>query len=78
MEVGTLTRCEVDRGVVAYCFDLRTNDLATTLITNPHAGREHVFKAYRVIGEPSDPVTLRDRSRILVALADAKEDEDDQ
>lgn len=76
--VGTLTRREVDRVVVAYSFDLRTNDLTTTLFANPHANREHVFKAYRTAGEPADPVTLRERSRVLAGLASVQEDEDDQ
>ncbi|ETX05648.1 MAG: hypothetical protein ETSY2_21770, partial [Candidatus Entotheonella gemina] len=44
VEVGTLTRREVAHVVVAYSFDLRTNDFSTTLVPNPQAGTEHVFK----------------------------------
>ena len=83
VEVGTLTRREVDQVVVAYSFDLRTNQLATTQVANPNAGREHVFKAYRVAGDPADTVSLRARSQVLVGLEasaraseDVEEDED--
>lgn len=58
-EVGILIRREVKRMVVAYQFDLRTNELSTTLVRNPNAGREHVFRAWRVDGDPEEPVTLR-------------------
>lgn len=68
LEVGTLTRCEVDQVVVVYSFDLRTNELATTSVPNPGASREHVFKAYRVAGDPEDVVTLRTRSQVLANL----------
>ena len=63
VEIGEITRREVDQMVVAYSFDLRTNELGTTLVANPNAGQEHVFKAYRVAGDPIEPVTLRERSR---------------
>jgi hypothetical protein len=80
VEVGILARREVERLVVAYSFDLRTNELATTLLPNPSAGREHVFKAYRVQGEPIDPVSLRPRSNVLAELARAESplDNDDE
>ena len=58
VEVGTLVRREVDEIVATYSFDLRTNEMATPHVPNPNAGREHVFKAYRIAGDPSDPVTL--------------------
>lgn len=61
VKVGTLIRREVNEVVVAYSFDLRTNEMDTTQIPNPGAGREHVFKAYRCTGEPADGVTLRVR-----------------
>ena len=62
VEVSTLRRREADRITVAYTFDLRTNELDTTLVENPNAGREHVFKAYRIDGDPREPVRLRERS----------------
>ena len=80
VEVGTFTRREVDEVVVAYSFDLRTNQLATTRVANPNAGREHVFKAYRVAGDPAEVVRLRARSQILAGLATAEaavEDDED-
>lgn len=78
VEVGTLTRREVDQVVVAYSFDLRTNKIATTHIPNPNAGREHVFKAYRVADDPTDAITLRAQQQVLAELdAEAASDEDD-
>lgn len=79
IEVGTLTRREVERVVVAYSFDLRTNEIVTTDVANASAGREHVFKAYRVAGDPEDAVTLRARKRVLAELgaADAAQDDDE-
>ena len=58
VELGILSRREVDQMVVAYNFDLRTNELKTTQVPNPNAGRERVFKVYRVEGDPTDPVSL--------------------
>lgn len=68
VEVGTLTRREVDHVVVAYSFDLRTDELATRHVPNPNAGVEHVFKAYRVERDPTETVTLRPCDRVLAAL----------
>lgn len=58
-EVGVLVRREVEEVAIAYSFDLRTNKLTTKLVTNPNAGREHVFKAYRLPDDPIEPVRLR-------------------
>ncbi|MHB8388895.1 MAG: hypothetical protein ACYDBH_04840 [Acidobacteriaceae bacterium] len=79
VEVGTLGRREVDQVVVAYSFDLQANEIATTNVPNPSAGREHAFKAYRVPGDPADAVTLRARNRVLAELnaAEAAEGEAD-
>ncbi len=79
VEVGTFTRREVDNVVVAYNFDLQTNELKTTLLPNPTAGTEHVFKAYRLDGEPLDAVSLRARAKILAELGseDARLEEDE-
>ena len=59
VEIGTLTRREVKNVVTAYSFDLVTNEIETRLVPNPNAGREHGFNAYRLPGDPSDPVTMR-------------------
>lgn len=66
--VGTLTRREVDNLVVAYEFDLRSNELRTTTAPNPSAGQEHVFIAYRLVGDPEDTVSLRSRDAVLSEL----------
>lgn len=60
IEIGSLTRCEAAHVVVAYRFDLRDSQLQTTKMDNPHAGRKHVFKLYRVKGDPITEVFLRE------------------
>jgi len=67
-EVGVLRRREVDEVVGSYSFNLETNELGTGKIPNPNGGKEHVFKAYRVAGDPMDLVTLRDRAELLREL----------
>jgi hypothetical protein len=49
--IGELVRTEAANLVVAYRFDLRTNDLTPNTIPNPHAGRKHTFRAWRLRGE---------------------------
>lgn len=78
MEVGTLTRQEVDEVVVAYSFDLRINEIATTKIPNPSRGKVHIFKAYRMTGDPVERVFLRERSRVMAALTPENSDNDDE
>jgi hypothetical protein len=68
-EIGMLTRREVEQMVVAYSFDLRTNELVTKKMLNPNAGQEHVFKVFRVAGDPTDPVSLRETAHIVATLA---------
>lgn len=70
IDIATLTRREVERVVVAYDFDLRSNELKTKRVRNPNAGTEHVFRAYRVQGDPSGSVELRERSREMAEKAD--------
>ncbi len=65
-EIAVLTRKESERMVVAYKFDLRTNELSAMFVDNPNAGHTHVFKAYRVGDDPLESVTLRERSREIV------------
>ena len=57
--VGNLSRREADELVVAYSFDLQSNELQPTKVSNPHAGREHGFQAWRLTGSPTDPVSMR-------------------
>jgi len=66
--VGTLRRREVDQIVITYKFDLKRNTLQTTTAPNPNAGLEHVFVAYRLEGDPIEPVSLRSREHILNEL----------
>lgn len=61
IEVAVLTGKEVKHMVVAYNFDLRTNELSAKLVPNPAAGRAHVFKVYGVNGDLEEPVTLSER-----------------
>ena len=58
VEVGTLTRCESAHRVTAYKFDLESNEIEARHAPNPHAGRRHTFKALRVPGDPTAPVSL--------------------
>jgi hypothetical protein len=39
-------------------FDLQTNQLRAKTVANPGAGREHVFRAWRLKGSPADPVSM--------------------
>lgn len=56
--VGNLERREADQLVVSYSFDLRTNELAIETVPNPGAGRLHQFRAWRLDGDPPDPVSM--------------------
>lgn len=77
VEVGALARTEVDSMVATYQFDLKTNRIQATLLPNPNAGALHEFKAYRMSGDPIEPITMRDRSKVLAELARAEADEED-
>jgi hypothetical protein len=68
----------VDNVVVAYRFDLRKNELKTSTAPNPYAGREHVFHAYRLEGDPMGAVSLRSREAVLKELAEANEELDNE
>ena len=59
LSVGKLIRREADELVVAYSFDLQSNELQPKKIPNPHAGREHGFQAWRLKGSPTDSVSMR-------------------
>jgi hypothetical protein len=60
VHVGDLARRETEELVVAYSFDLRTNELLSKRIPNPGVGEEHRFRAWRLAGSPDNPVTLKD------------------
>ena len=57
-EIATLTRREATHEVVAYRFDMRSNELNIELVPNPDSGKEHVFKVYRINGDLGTPVSL--------------------
>jgi len=56
--VGRLTRIEDESLVVGYTFDLRTNELKAEKVSNPSAGTEHRFIAYRLKTQATKPVTM--------------------
>ena len=67
-KVGDLVRRETSRFVAGYRFDLTTNELFPEHRSNPNAGREHPFSAYRLEGEPPGPVRLRDQRQVFREL----------
>jgi len=56
--VGSLVRKEADELVVAYEFDLTTNEIKALRVENPNAGREHYFVAYRLESDSASPVEM--------------------
>jgi hypothetical protein len=38
------------------------------MVPNPGAGNVHVFISYRVPDDPDEPVTMRDKRKVLVEL----------
>lgn len=60
--VGRLTRVEAESLVVGYTFDLRTNELKAERVSNPRAGTEHHFIAYRLKSQAAKPVSMAARS----------------
>ena len=63
-QVGELVRTETEHMVVGYSFELRTNKLTPQLAPNPAAGQEHRFTAYRVKGQGSGTVTMKDTEQV--------------
>ena len=73
-EVGRLTRVEADSLVVAYTFDLRTNELKADRIPNPSAGSEHCFVAYRLVGQAAKPVSMLGRLPVIDESHEAEDE----
>jgi hypothetical protein len=73
--VGELVRTEAAELVVAYTFDLRTNELVPEKIPNPGAGREHRFTAWRMAGEAGARHVELVRRRVVQSLLDTEEDD---
>jgi hypothetical protein len=59
VDLGKLRRREAAKLIVGYSFDLRTNELIPKKVQNPGAGREHLFRAWRLKGSPEDRVAMR-------------------
>ena len=66
--VGDLIRVEATELVVGYTFDLQTNDMRSQRISNPGAGTQHAFRAWRLKGSPMTPVIMRDIQSINIGV----------
>ena len=72
LEVGRLARREAEKLIVGYTFNLRTNVLTPELVDNPSAGKEHLFRAYRLKGARGEAVAMRP---VVAKVAVETEDE---
>jgi len=61
-EVGLLMRTESDKLIVSYQVDLVRNQLTSTTIPNPSAGKAHLFRAWRLRSGSDEPVAMRKQS----------------
>jgi hypothetical protein len=75
--VGKLSRVEANELVIEYSFNLQTNGLNAERISNPRAGVEHGFVAYRLANDSSKPVSMVAQDQILADL-DSDADEADE
>ncbi len=75
-QVGKLARCEADKLIVGYTFDLRTNTLRPETVNNLAAGREHKFIAYRLKDSATEPVAMRTPREVAAEVAEATEDDE--
>jgi hypothetical protein len=69
-DVGRLIRSEADVLIVGYTFDLRNNNLKPETVSNPSAGREHVFHAWRVGKKLGEPVLMLNNPTVSVESHD--------
>jgi hypothetical protein len=74
--VGDLIRRESEMLIVGYSFDLRKNTLQPDIVPNPCAGKEHVFRAYRLFGGNTEPVNMRPPAA-RASLPGEEEDQND-
>jgi hypothetical protein len=59
VRVGELERMEAAELIVGYSFNLETNEIVPDKRPNPGAGTVHRFRAWRLTGSPTDPVSMR-------------------
>ena len=75
VKVGEIKRVEVDEIVVAYTFDLETNELNASKVPNPAAGKKHLFNAWRIKGCDTEIVSLRQED--LQNMQEYEEEDDE-
>jgi hypothetical protein len=76
IQVGELNRVEATEMVVAYSFNLKTNEITPQKVLNPGGGTKHLFRAWRLRGSKPDPVSMRDiDSTTMEAEVDEEETE---
>jgi hypothetical protein len=68
IDLGKLKRVEAPWMVVGYSFDLQTNRLTPQRVPNPQAGREHVFRAWRLKGSSQVLVAMRNSEVVSLEL----------
>lgn len=76
-EVGMLTRVESTEVVIAYSFDLKSNELGPRKVSNPNAGKGHHFHAWRFKGESTDSVSMQRIDPDKLALEQNDDDAQD-
>jgi hypothetical protein len=74
IEVGDLKRVEAKEVVVGYSFNLKMNEITPEKVSNPNAGTEHSFHAWRLYGSTTSLVSMRD---ITLATIEAEADEEE-
>lgn len=75
--IGDLVRTEADELIVAYGFDLRTNDLVLDKVSNPGAGKQHHFRAWRLAGEPGTREVEVIDHHLVQSMLDQEDDDAD-
>lgn len=68
--VGELVRTESDTLISGYNFDLTNNNIVATTIANPNAGQTHKFKAYRLLEQADQAVTMVENQNVLFDFDD--------
>jgi hypothetical protein len=76
VKVGDLCRRECERLVVGYMYDRPADELSPKLISNPTAGKEHHFTAWRVKRAPTDQVSMKclEAGKVKVANDESEDD----